>query len=75
MKVYVYNSYDDKEFIKELVCPSDDIEFDENGLCIHRQDCNDTVNDAYYTDGFGHKYFDCFNTKKPSIESDKGESK
>jgi len=69
-KVYVYNRYDD-EFIKEFDCADGEVEF-KDGKCIHADDCNDTVNDPYVTDGFGHKYFDCFaERQEPTIKSDR----
>ena len=70
MKVYIYNRYDDKAFIKEFDCTDGEVVF-KNGKCIHADDCNDTVNDAYVTDGFGHRYFDCFSERQEtSIDSD-----
>jgi len=61
-KVYVYDKYDN-HFIREFDCDFEDVKF-KHGRCIHEDDCNDTVNDSWVTDGFGHRYFSCYNSKQ-----------
>jgi len=61
-KVYVYDRYDGR-FIREFDCDFDDCKF-KNGQCVNEDDCNDTVNDSWVTDGFGHRYFSCYSSKQ-----------
>ena len=66
-KVYVYDRYDDR-FIRKFDCDSDNCKF-KNGQCVNEDDCNDTVNDSWVTDGFGHVYFSCYSSKQNHTKS------
>ena len=59
-KVYIYDKYDNR-FIREFDCCF--VKF-KNGRCLNEDDCNDTVNDSWVTDGFGHVYFSCYSSKQ-----------